>query len=340
MEQQDTGDPTYVLGRSAVEARRLEQQGEVFKPLTRQLFAEAGITTGMKVLDLGSGTGDVSLLAAEMVGPTGRVVGVDINPAVVATARERAQAGGMTQVTFIASDIRDIELEHDFDAVVGRFILMYPANPVATLRTALHALRDDGLAVFSEVNIPAGVASFPRSPLHQLLGRCVHDTFARGGVELAMGWKLYQTFLDAGLPAPQLRTDALIGGGHAWMEQFAPYATNILRSMMPLMLEYGVATEEEIGPSPMSRPRGRMPGINRSSTSPGLPARSSPGSPSPLSARATSSGSMRAASPSPRSPSSSSSPLSAREHGRPPPRTWRNCRRVCASSFGKDSSSR
>lgn len=247
MDLQGTGDPTYVLGRSAVEARRLEQQGEVFKPLTRHLFAEAGIATGMKVLDLGSGTGDVSLLAAEMVGPTGQVVGVDLNPAIVATARARAHAAGMTQITFIASDIRDVVLKHDFDAVVGRFILLYPADPVATLRTALRALRDDGLAVFYEANFTTGVASFPVSPLHQLLGRCVHDTFARGGVELAMSSKLYQTFLDAGLPEPQLRTDALIGGGHAWMERFAPYVANILRSLMPLMLEYGVATEEEIG---------------------------------------------------------------------------------------------
>jgi hypothetical protein len=153
----------------------------------------------------------------------------------------------MPQVTFIASDIREVDLEHDFDAVVGRFILLYLADPVATLRTVLRALRDDGLAVFCEANMLAGVASYPRSPLHQLVGHCVRETFARGGVELAMGAKLYQTFLDAGLPAPHLRTDALIGGGCAWVERFVPYVANILRSMMPRMVEYGVATEEEIG---------------------------------------------------------------------------------------------
>jgi ubiquinone/menaquinone biosynthesis C-methylase UbiE len=248
MEHQRTGDPTYVLGRSTVETRRLEQQGDFFRPLTRHLFEQAGITPGMKVLDLGSGPGDVALLAAEMVGPTGHVVGVDSNPALVATARERAYAAGMSQVSFFASDIRDLALEPEFDAVVGRFILMYPADPVAALRAALRALRDDGLAVFCEGNMLAGgVASYPPSPLHQLVGRCVSETFARGGVELEMGWKLYQVFLDAGLPGPQLRTDTLIGGGQEWLERFAPYVANILRSMMPLILEYGIASEEEIG---------------------------------------------------------------------------------------------
>ena len=61
-----------------------------------------------------------------------------------------------------------------------------------------------------------------------------------------MGWKLYQTFLDAGLPAPGLQADALINGGREWMEHFAPYLANLLRSLMPKILEYGIATEDEI----------------------------------------------------------------------------------------------
>jgi hypothetical protein len=63
----------------------------------------------------------------------------------------------------------------------------------------LGALRPNGLAVFYECNLLARLASFPESRLHQLVGRCVRETFAAGGVELATGWKLYQTFIDAGL---------------------------------------------------------------------------------------------------------------------------------------------
>jgi hypothetical protein len=152
----------------------------------------------------------------------------------------------LSQVAFTTGDIRDLELGQDFDAVVGRFILMYPSDPVATLRNVLRAVRQNGVAVFYECNLLAGLASFPESALHQLVGRCVSETFARGGVELAMGWKLYQTFVDAGLPAPRLYSDALVNGGREWMERFAPYVANLLRSLMPKILEYGIATEEEI----------------------------------------------------------------------------------------------
>jgi SAM-dependent methyltransferase len=202
----------------------------------------------MKVLDIGSGPGDVSFLAAELVGPTGRVVGVDMNPEIAAAARARAQAAGLTHVSFIAGDIREVEVGHDFDAVVGRFVLLYSADPVATLRAALRAVGDDGLAAFYDANLGSAVASHPISPLHQLLGRWCSETFARGGVELAMGTKLHQVFLAAGLEAPRMCTDALIGGGSDWVERFvSAFGASMLRSMMPLILQYGVATEDEIG---------------------------------------------------------------------------------------------
>src|ERR1051326_5802316 len=213
-----TKDPTYVLGHSDIETMRLAQQAALFEPSMRRLLTEAGITPGMSVLDLGGGAGDVAMLAAEMVGPTGRVVGVESNPALVATAQGRAQTAGISQVMFVTGDVREVEFDQDFDAVVGRFILLYMADPVAALRKSLRAIRQNGLAVFYEANLPAGLASFPVSPLHQLVGRCASETFARGGVEMAMGWKLYQTFLDAGLPPPNLYVDALINGGRAWME--------------------------------------------------------------------------------------------------------------------------
>ena len=88
-----TNDPGHVLGRSDLETPRLAQQAELFEPSLRRLLTEAGITTGMAVLDLGSGSGDVAMLAAEMVGPTGCVLGIDSNPAVLSTARAGSSRG-------------------------------------------------------------------------------------------------------------------------------------------------------------------------------------------------------------------------------------------------------
>ena len=65
-------DPAYVFERSVDEYQRLTQQAALFEPMTERLFRDAGVTSGMRVLDLGSGVGDVAFLAARIVGRRAR----------------------------------------------------------------------------------------------------------------------------------------------------------------------------------------------------------------------------------------------------------------------------
>src|SRR6185436_4169026 len=125
---------TYALGRTDSETQRLILQNQIYGPLTRRFFEAAGIGPGMKVLEVGSGAGDVALLLAELVGPRGKVVGIEANEAIVETARARAAAAGWGNVTFAVADLREIPIGGDFDAVVGRWILMYLAEPALALR--------------------------------------------------------------------------------------------------------------------------------------------------------------------------------------------------------------
>jgi ubiquinone/menaquinone biosynthesis C-methylase UbiE len=144
-------DPLYSPGRSSEETKRLQQQASLFEPSTRKLFETAGIKTGMKVLDVGSGAGDVAMLAAQLVGPTGRVVGVDKNPAILKIARQRA--AGLRNVTFLEGDIRDIALESDFDAAVGRFALVYITDQAAALQTIAQHLGPAGILAFQDLDL-------------------------------------------------------------------------------------------------------------------------------------------------------------------------------------------
>src|SRR4051794_19995231 len=98
----------YILGRSDAETRRLIAQHQIYGPLTRRVFEAAGIGAGMRVLDVGSGAGDVALLLADLVGPRGQVVGVDTNAAILDTARLRAEASGWRNVSFHAGDVREV----------------------------------------------------------------------------------------------------------------------------------------------------------------------------------------------------------------------------------------
>jgi SAM-dependent methyltransferase len=75
----DVPETEYILGHSAREVRRLIRQAGILRPFTERLLRGAGIGRGTRVLDLGCGADDVAMLAAELVGASGSVVGIDRN---------------------------------------------------------------------------------------------------------------------------------------------------------------------------------------------------------------------------------------------------------------------
>ena len=126
--------PQYALGSTDAEHERLIRQAELAAPLTEQLFREAGIGAGQRVLDLGSGVGDVALLVSRLVGPSGEVVGIERDARSIARARARVAEAGLPNVSFIQSDASQIPEGKPFDAAVGRFILMWLPDPLSVLR--------------------------------------------------------------------------------------------------------------------------------------------------------------------------------------------------------------
>ena len=236
---------SYVLGRSEAETQRLIRQAQIYGPFTRQFFAAAGITAGMKVLDVGSGAGDVALLLADFVGPRGSVTGIDMNPTILDTARARAHAAGWTNVTFLAGDVREINLGDDFDAVVGRWVLMHLLDPVAVLQRLIKYLRPGGIVAFQESDFTYPPTAFPQAPLHQQIVQWTVPPPERDRPGTRMGSKLYETFLDAGLPAPQLRLDAPIGGGANWPGY--AYVADTARSVLPIAEQMGMVRAEDVG---------------------------------------------------------------------------------------------
>ena len=142
--------PGYLFGQSAEEAERLRLQARMFAPYTRRFLQDAGISPGMKVLDVGTGAGDVALLAARLARQQGTVVGIDFNAELIETARARAVAAGIEHVSFVAGDAASAELDRDFDAVVGRCVLFFAREPAALVRRLTGYVRDGGIVAFQE----------------------------------------------------------------------------------------------------------------------------------------------------------------------------------------------
>lgn len=193
----------YVLGDSRSELVRLERQARFYAPATEALFTAAGIGPGMRVLDIGSGAGDVSMLAARLVGPGGQVVGIERSPQAVETARARAKAAGLPQCRFEVTEIDAFETGEQFDAVVGRLILLYLPDPVATIRRLSRLLKSGGVAALQELYLSAA-RGYPDSALLDLCMHATKTAFAHVNGDLDLGLKLFEIIGRAGLPDPAM----------------------------------------------------------------------------------------------------------------------------------------
>ena len=240
----DNTRESYVLGHSKQELDRLRVQARLIDPITRLFFAEAGVAPGMRVLDVGSGAGDTGLLVAELVGPTGWIVGVDRSAAAIAGARERANERSVRNVAFLEGDPLSMTFEEPFDAVVGRYVLMFQTDPIPMLSKLKTLLRPDGIVVFHEVDLN-GAGSEPRVPLYDRLCRWLADAQSRGGADVRMGIKLHSAFLAAGLAAPTMRLHSVIGGGANASDQVHLKA-DLAMTLRSETERLGIATADEL----------------------------------------------------------------------------------------------
>ena len=252
MTARDPQPGSYALGATDDERERLVAQATLFDRITERYLREAGLAPGMRVLDLGTGMGDVALTAASIVGGEGRVVGVERDADTVAAARARIDGLGIANVEIVEGDVTALEGvggPEAFDAVIGRLVLIHVADPVAVLRDAAGRVRRGGVLVAMEYD--AGwIPSHPPAALWDATVALLQEAFARAGVHGRMGLELFGAFAAAGLPEPELRSEQGVGGGGAW----AGYAVlaETVRSLLPAIEATGLATAAEVDPDTLA----------------------------------------------------------------------------------------
>jgi SAM-dependent methyltransferase len=236
--------PAYVLGSDPHELERLDQQAAAIAPATSLLLRAAGIGPGMRVLDLGTGPGHVALMLAEMVGPSGAVVGIDQAAAALEVARRRAHEEGPGNVRFVQADVTTWRDDEPFDAVVERLLLFHAADPVAVVRHHAAGLRPDGLVACIDFDI-GGARTFPPGPLVTRVAGWLEAAFRHGGADPTIGARLELILKAAGL------RDV---GGFGVVGHLAPddptgprLIAGVARSLFPVMTAAGIATADEIG---------------------------------------------------------------------------------------------
>ena len=241
------GSPSqnYLLGHSEEEVQRLIFIAQYYRPFTERVFREAGIGPGMRVLDMGCGAGDVSILAAELVGRNGFVVGLDQASVAVKVAARRAEELGISNVEFVCTTLNALEVKQPFDAVVGRNVLIHQDDPTAMLRQVAAKVGDGGLVVFQEHDFTLRIESaWPLVPLLETCFRWITEAHDRSDLQLDIGKKLHQVFRGAGLPAPEMRLERLIGSRFA--KSYAWFCAAMVRTLLPKLEALGIASSEEV----------------------------------------------------------------------------------------------
>lgn len=244
MVQQTVTDPVYVMGRSEAEARRLQLQARLYDRITRRFLADAGLTPGMTVLDVGSGPGDVAFAAADLVGPTGRVVGVDVNPLILEIARARASAEGRDNVRFVAGDCRSALLPDDFDAAIGRLVLMYTGDVTEALHPIVARVKPGGVVAFAEADF-SSVLGYMRASsegVNRAMWEWASQAFACSDILTAMAGPLHRAFLAAGLGAPEMAVQTPLDGTDDCIG--CEWAAASLRSVLPILEQHGIVTAD------------------------------------------------------------------------------------------------
>src|SRR5215813_10456865 len=230
----------YVLGYTAAEQERLIRQAAHIAPTTERLFRQAGIGPGQRVLDLGSGVGDVAMLLARIVGPTGEVVGIERDASSIARAKARVAEAGLRNVSFTETDVNEIVSDKPFDAVVGRFILTFLPDPVSVLRSVVRLVHPDGIIAFQEPSWTVMLALGARLPLWFRVRQLIHEILLRSGANPEMGLALYPIFQEVGLPAPKMHLEMPLGNDAG----FIGLTSDLLCSLRPLADQHKVSLNE------------------------------------------------------------------------------------------------
>jgi ubiquinone/menaquinone biosynthesis C-methylase UbiE len=197
----------------------------------------------MRVLDCGSGGGDVSILAAELVTSSGQVLGIDRDAGSVDAATRRVKDLGLTHVRFETAELASPP-DGPFDAIVGRLVLMYSPDVEAVLRALADRLSSGGVMAFMEFdhNPPNLVAMWPRSPSVDKLMHWMDATFDALGHQGHMGTRLPSLLRSVGLePQPPHEVTGAVYTGSTVLE----HETTLVQNLSPLLIAHGIATEDE-----------------------------------------------------------------------------------------------
>jgi SAM-dependent methyltransferase len=230
---------SYPLENRAGEIERLHIQGDAMAPDCDVMLDRIGVGPGWHCLDIGCGPRGITDLLSKRVGPSGRVVGLDIDEEHLAHARKAAPAN----VEFRRADAYGSGLPAGtFDLVHIRFVASTAGEPERLIREAMRLARDGGIVALQE---PDGstLNCYPPHPAWDRLKAALLGAFAGVGADLTLARRLYALARGAGLADVQYRP-FLIGVRSS--DAIVDYLPSTIESLRGTVLRLGLMSETDL----------------------------------------------------------------------------------------------
>jgi ubiquinone/menaquinone biosynthesis C-methylase UbiE len=242
-EDASAGRVVYSLGSSPAERDRLRRQSAELQDHSALLLDRVGVAAHWRAIDLGCGPSGILDLLADRVGPAGRVVGLDFNPANVALAREFAAQRDLANVEVMQGDAHQTGFPSaSFDLVHARTLLVNIPDPAAVVAEMVRLARSGGWVAVLEPDV-GGSVCYPPHPAWDRLTQIFLSAQELDGADTFIGRRLPELFRRAGLADIGVEAKADI---YPAENSRRTIRADLVASMRPKILAAGIASEREL----------------------------------------------------------------------------------------------
>jgi SAM-dependent methyltransferase len=229
---------SYPIESRGGEIERLHIQSAAMTPDTERMLDLIGVRKGWSCLDIGCGPGGITGLLSKRVGPTGRVVGLDMNAGFLDYARNNTPYN----VEFLLADAYSSNLPAEtFDLVHMRFVASTSGAPERLLQEAIRLARPGGTVALQEPDIST-LNCYPSHPSWEKMKAVLFGAFTGVGADVELARRLYYLVRQAGLADVQFRPFIV---GVRSMDPMVDYLPSTVESVRATVLKLGLLSETE-----------------------------------------------------------------------------------------------
>ena len=243
----------YLLADQPSELERLQLQSRVWEPSARHLLARVGDGAGLRALDIGCGALGWLRILSEWVGPSGQVVGADIDERLLAAARSFLETEKIANVELAVDDLFDSKLEPEsFDLVHARYVIAPLGRGHEQVASHLRLLRRGGALVLEEWDLGSWHLN-PPAPAAERLIRLISEIFADQGGEAGRG--LPELLREVGIEEPEIDAHVIaLKPGHPYLRLPLQFSVALETRLLETLREDELASLRREAEEEMAEP--------------------------------------------------------------------------------------